>query len=290
MAEQNIRLRILSHLIAAAAGSGLAFLFIGKDVVQTPVDTSQAVQESKPVVQIPKIPAIPAPPPPLDRAALIAAAASAADAVASGSALPQSNAALVGRSFILRIPFGCQGDMTDGKETGGNEKEGWAGWSFNPKSRALRLTARGSNLTDADWLKQVAGAMAFDAVEGFWLRRPWTRAEQCGPDDLAPSDAPLDVSQQRLAIVQFYSPEAPRTLRRGDRPYSSTIKLEEGDAPSRLGYQLQLEGKLSGFPDGQPVHCSLQDASVIPRCVIAVEFERVAFVAPGQDEPIVEWR
>ena len=92
-----------------------------------------------------------------------------------------------------------------------------------------------------------------------------------------------------LGIAQFYSPDGPRTLRRGDRPYSSTVKLPEGEAPSPRGYQLQLEGKISGFADGQPVHCFQQDASVAPRCLIAVQFERVAFVAPDKPEPIVEW-
>lgn len=286
MAEQNFRFRILSHLIAAAAGSALTFVFVQKEVAREPTDDVQAAQEKAPVVvEVPKIPVIPAPVPPLDRAGLIAAAASAADAVASGSALPQSNAALVGRSFILRMPFGCSGEMADGQE-----KAGWAGWTFNPKSRALKLVARGSNLADVEWIKQIAGSMEFEAAEGFWLRRPWTRADRCEAKDPALSDAILDPAAQRVAIAQFHAPQGPRTLRRGDRPYSSTVKLEEGETPSPLGYQLQLEGKLSGFPDGQPVHCSQDNPSVTPRCVIAVEFERVAFLAAGKEEPIVEWR
>ena len=285
MAEQNFRFRILSHLIAATAGSALTLLFVQKEVAREPTNDKPAVQEQTPVVQVPKIPVIPAPVPPLDRAGLIAAAASATDAVASGSAPLQSNTALVGRSFILRMPFGCGGEMADSEQ-----KAEWAGWTFNPKSRALRLTAQGSNLADAEWMKQIAGSMEYDAVEGFWLRRPWTRAEQCGAEDSALSDAVLTPAAQRLAIAQFYSPQGSRTLRRGDRPYSATVKLEEGEGPSPLGYQLQLEGKLSGFPDGQAVHCVQDNPSVAPRCVIAVAFERVAFVAPGKEEPIVEWR
>ena len=283
MAEKNIRLRFLSHLIAAAAGAALTFVLIDREEASEPAQEKQA-ENNRPVVQVPKIPVFPTPPPPLDRVALLAAAASAADAVASGTALPQSNAALVGRSFILRLPFGCRGEMTEEKE------ESWAGWTFNSKSRALRLTARASNLADTDWVKQIAGEMTFDAAEGFWIRRPWTRTEQCGTGDHAPSDAILSAPAQRLAIAQFYSPEGPRTLRRGGRPYSSTVRLEEGESPSPGGYQLQLEGKLAGFPDGQPVHCVQHDSSVTPRCLIAVRFERVAFVVPGKDEPIVEWR
>lgn len=290
MAEHNIRFRILTHLIAAGAGGVLAFVLADKEPAKTPAPDEQIVHDPAPVVEVPKIPVIPVPSPPLDRAALLAAAASAADAAASGSALPQSNAALTGRSFVLRMPFGCRGEMADPKGADAKEKPSWAGWSFNPKSRALRLTAQASDLAETEWVKQLAGEMTFDAVEGFWLRRPWTRTEQCGADDLAPTDDMLDASQRRLAIAQFYSPEGSRTLRRGNRPYSSTVKLKENEAPSSNGYQLQLEGKISGFPDGQPIHCSQASPSVAPRCVIAVQFERVAFVAPGKDEPIVEWR
>jgi hypothetical protein len=285
MAEHNIRLRILSYLIAAAAGSALTFLLVEKEPAREPIEGRQAVQKPTPVVEAPKIPVIPTPPPPLDRAALLAAAASAADAVASGAPLPQSGAALVGRSFVLRMPFGCGGDMADEKKS-----LTWAGWAFNPKTRALKLTARAADFADREWVKQLAGEMTFDAVEGFWIRRPWTRADQCGTGDGAFSDDVLSGPAQQLAIAQFYAPEGSRTLRRGDRPYSSTVKLEQDQLPSQRGYQIQLEGKLRGFPDGQPVHCLQQDPAVAPRCLIAVQFDRVAFVAPGQDEAIVEWR
>lgn len=285
MAEQNIRLRILTWLIAAATGSALTFLLVDKQPAREPVDDKPVAEQRTPVVQVPKIPVIPTPPPPLDRAALLAAVAGAADAVASGAALPPSNAALTGRSFILRMPFGCGGEMVDDEK-----QKSWAGWTFNPKSRALRLTARPSEFAEAEWVKQLAGEMPFDAVEGFWIRRPWTRADQCGAGDGALSDAALSGPAQRLAIAQFYSPQGSRTLRRGVRPYSSTIKLEEGQSPSSSGYQIQLEGKLSGFADGQPVHCIQQDPAIAPRCLIAVQFERVAFVAPGSDDSIVEWR
>lgn len=284
MAEHSIRLRILSHLIAAAAGSALTFVLIDREA-QAPAHDVQPAQDPRPAVQPPKIPVIPAPPPPLDRAGLLAAVADAADAVARGAPLPPANEALVGRSFVLRLPFGCGGEMPEDKQ-----EQRWAGWQLNPKTRALRLMARGSEVAEADWVKQLAAEMTFDAVEGFWIRRPWTRAEQCGPGGGTASDALLGPPEQRLAIAQFYSPDAPRTLRRGDRPYASTVKLEEGEAPSPQGYQLQLEGRLSGFSDGQPVHCLQQNAATAPRCVIAVEFERVAFAAPGKDEAIVEWR
>ncbi|KKW89483.1 hypothetical protein [Sphingobium chungbukense] len=283
MAEQNIRLRIVSHLIAAAAGSALTFALVARAPGPEPQPRASEPQQAAPKVNVPKIPVIPTPPPPLDRAALLSVAAAAADAAASGSAMPGSSAALVGRSFILRMPFGCRGEMTD-------DAKSWAGWVFNPKSRALRLSARTTDLAGADWVTPLAGEMKFDAVEGFWIQRPWTRADRCARGEEAMSDAMPASSDQRLAIAQFFSPQSPRNLRRGDRPYASTIKLEEGETPSPQGYQIQLEGRITGFPDGQPVHCIQQDSAMMPRCVIAAEFERVAFIAPGKDEPLVEWR
>lgn len=284
MAVQNLRYLILSHMIAAGAGAALTLVLVDQQSAHESGENRHAVEEPKPVVQVSKIPVIPTPPPPLGRAELLEAAAAATDAVASGATLPPANAALIGRSFILRMPFGCGGEMRDEEK-----QERWAGWTFNPKSRALRLTVRASEFAEAEWVKQIAGEMTFDAIEGFWIGRPWTSADRCGADRNASSDVVLSEPNQRLAIAQFYSPEGSRTLRRGDRPYSSTVKLDEGQSPSPAGYQIQLEGKLSGFPDGQPVHCVQQDSAVAPRCLIAVQFERVAFFVPGQDDAIVEW-
>src|SRR3546814_1072721 len=81
------------------------------------------------------VPAIPVPLAPLDRAQLLQAATAAADAVAAGLALPEQNGALVGRTFVIRLPFGCGGP--DGEDSGE-----WAYWSRNPKSGALKLVAK----------------------------------------------------------------------------------------------------------------------------------------------------
>lgn len=283
MAEKNIRLHILSHLIAAAAGSALTFAFVVKAPEPEAASQRPTAPKPSPAVKEPESPIIPLPPPPLDRSALLSAAAAAADAIAGGSALPRSNADLLGRSFVLRLPFGCRGEKRDGEKS-------WAGWVFNPKSRALRLSARTSDLGQADWMKELAGEMTFDAVEGFWIARPWTRADQCADLKKQTAGAMATALSEQLAIAQFFSPEGSRTLRRGERPYSSTVKLTEDEAPSAAGYQMQLEGRLTGFPDGQPVHCVQHDSDLPPRCVIAVEFERVAFIAPGKDQPLVEWR
>ena len=291
MAGMNIRLHILSYIMAAAAGAGLTFALTDRQ--PQPADDQEA--PPAPVQATSTIPIIPVPTPPLDRAALLAATGRAMDAVAAGADLPQVNAGLVGRSFVLKLPFGCQGETqeAEGKDENKNEneeaaEERWAGWTFNPATRALQLTARTTDFAEEDWAKALAGDLKFDAAEGFWIRHPWTAADHCLTNEPATSQEPAE-NMHTLAIAQFFRPEGRRTLRRGGRPYSFTMKLDEGAEPSAKGYQLRLEGRVAGYADGQPIHCYQEAVSIHPRCLIAVEFERVGFIAPGKDELLVEW-
>jgi hypothetical protein len=287
MAGMNIRLRILSYVIAAAAGAGLTFALSQKQ----PETTDNKAVAPEPARTAPTIPIIPVPTPPLDRAALLAASARAADAVASGSALPEANAGLVGRSFVLKLPFGCRGEMNETQDKEGNERpaeESWAGWTFNPTSRALQLTARTTDFAQEDWARALAGDLKFDAAEGFWIRHPWTAADHCLANETGAS-AESAKNMQTLAIAQFFRPDGPRTLRRSGRPYRFTMKLDEGMDPSAEGYQLRLEGRVAAFADGQPIHCYQESVSARPRCLIAAEFERVAFIAPANEKLLVEW-
>lgn len=249
------------------------------------------------------VPAIPVPLAPLDRAQLLQAATAAADAVAAGLALPEQNTALVGRTFVIRLPFGCGGP--DGEDSGE-----WAYWSRNPKSGALKLVAKPHIWDEPDWVRALAGELRFDAVEGFWIRRPWTSSERCAPalqpapetaDAGAESDAdeapevaepppPVPVESQTVGIAQFFAPEGRRTLRRGTRPYSATVKARPGTPPTKpQGYRLVLSGRITGYPDGQPVHCWNRGAGIRPVCLVAVEFSRVAFEDPADGSIISEW-
>src|SRR3546814_10529086 len=101
---------------------------------------------------------------------------------------------------------------------------------------------------EPDWVRALAGELRFDAVEGFWIRRPWTSSERCAPAlqpapetadagaesdvDEAPEVAgpppPVPVESQTVGIAQFFAPAGRRTLRRGTRPYSATVKARPG--------------------------------------------------------------
>src|SRR5690606_37213928 len=68
----------------------------------------------------------------LGRADIIAMADRAADATASGTALPQETTALVGRRFDLTIPFGCEGSSP--KDSAAPMR-----WHYDADKQTLRI-------------------------------------------------------------------------------------------------------------------------------------------------------
>lgn len=302
-----------SHLILAACDRS--------DPAEGPPAPERPVAEQGTMTEKPPVPEVPKPLQPVDRALLLAAADAAADATAAGLPLPERNTALVNRSFELRLPFGCDGPGTA-------PDQDWAGWTYDPRTRALKLTARPENWQDAAWLAGIAPDRPADAIEGFWIRRPWTRSESCPPaapeaagpaadagdpsgevwpdvtkdkppppvrpgagDETAETAVPVQAEphpRETLGIARFVSPGAARTLTRGDRPYSVTLKQSEGFVGDPAGYRLVLVGRITGFADGQPVRCWSEDASLHPICIAAAEFVRVA-IEDSQGTVLVEW-
>lgn len=226
------------------------------------------------------------------RSDLLAAAAAAADEVAAGNSLPKSNLQLTNRSFELRLPFACDGGIL-GK---------WGEWSFDPKTRVLRVTFRPQNWGDDPVFNRMAAGAPYDAAEGFWIERPWTRAEQCPP---APEPSPAStaapesrtnpapvakqIADNSLALVQYFSPDASRTLRRGNRPYTHTAKVSADRQTPPLGLRVKLVGRISGFTDGQPIHCAVEVPAKRPICAIAVEFTQVSLEDATTGESFTEW-
>ncbi|MBB6124894.1 hypothetical protein [Sphingobium subterraneum] len=228
---------------------------------------------------------------PVGRAELLAAAAVAADEVAAGNALPKANRELVDRTFELRLPFGCgEGMLAD-----------WGEWSIDPKTRVLRINARPQVLGDDPTIKTLAAGVIYDAAEGFWIDRPWTRSENC-PASLSSETAPAspvgeatpvaapDISPMHtFALVQYFSPDAPRTLRRGSRPYSYTGKVPETETVGAKGFHLKLIGRIRAYGDGQPIHCVVTTHSGPPVCAAAVEFTQVVLEDADTGDSLAEW-
>jgi len=252
---------------------------------------------------------------PLDRAQLLAAVRAAADAAAAGDPPPEDNAELVGRSFQISLPFGC-----DGPSAG--PVQGWAGWTFDAERHVVRLVATAPIDADLPWLRELADERSFDAVEGFWIERPWTNSDRC-PPRIAPASAPgaadagaekgtgagggtkaaakapeaaarssstgTGAARPTVGIAEFFAPDAPRTRQRGGRPYTHTLRAEEAARDRTGGYRLMLTGRITGFADRQPIRCRLEAAELPPVCLVSATFTRVAFEDPATGTLLATW-
>jgi hypothetical protein len=213
----------------------------------------------------------------------LAAAAAAADAGAAGNPLPEANLELTNRTFELRLPFGCN-DRVSGS---------WGEWSVDPKTGVLRISVRPQVWGNDQTFEALASGITYDAAEGFWIERPWTGSEQCPPlIDAAPASTDADppaAPVRTFAIVQYFSPDAPRNLRRGSRPYSYTAKLPETEHATPRSFRVKLTGRIRGFRDGQPIHCTVTASLSPPICAAAVEFTQVVLEDADTGLSLTEW-
>lgn len=228
---------------------------------------------------------------PVGRAELLAAAAAAADEFAAGNALPKANLELIDRTFELRLAFGCSRGMPGD----------WGEWSIDPTTRVLRISVRPALRDDNKTVKALGAGIDFDAAVGFWIERPWTRSEECPlvsssalePAELAtdhlPSADARSQPQQTLAIVQYFSPDTPRPLQRGSRPYAYTGKAPENAGLATKGFRLRLAGRIRAFADGQPIHCVVAAADRPPICAAAVEINQVTFEDASTGQILANW-
>lgn len=264
-------------------------------------------QQPAPPVEEPvaNLPSAVRPNPPLDRAGLLAAVAQAASAAASGAALPAELRSLDGRQFEVRIRFGCRGPST-GPTTN------WLTWSYDSETRIIRVEARPTISEEEPVVAKIDGE--FEAVEGFWIPRPWLlqavcpataavqpEAEQEAPEsnaaaaEAAPREEegaeqaePLPL-RQRVGIAQFFTDTDSRTGRRDNRPYQARNTLDQGQAISSQGFNLVLSGRLRGLPGRGVIECSAVDADTPPDCIVSAEFQRVWIEQPETGKVIADW-
>jgi len=233
----------------------------------------------QPAPKAPAAPVLPAAPPVLGRAELLRIVADAADAAAAGRDYPAAARGLEGRRFALRLPFGCQGPAP--------EAEPRLGYSLDAKRGTLRLTAHPQVWTDAGWARALVGGAEVESIEGFWLARPWTSSEACPPLPAVAAAAPA--APQTVGLAQAFAEGGSRLLRRGDRPYEATVKLEDGQPAGAGGFRLALEGRIAAGADGRAVGCLSGHPDQRPVCLVRVELERVAFEDPA-GATLAEWK
>jgi len=241
-------------------------------------------------------PAVPLPQPPMDRAALLQAVALARSAAAAGADDRQAQQALDGKEFELRIRFGCAGATEAGKTRPS------LSWSFDSKSGVLRLRAAPDLSEDAPVAK---GLQDIEAVEGFWLSRPWLLPAACpakppmppvqstgdkseAEGDAAPAEGPAAVAP-KVGIAQFFTANDPRTTRRDHRPYETVDKRDPGTSIGTQGFDLVLSGRLRLLPEGRVVRCVPSGVNSPPDCVVSAQFDHVWIDDAATKERIADW-
>jgi len=228
-----------------------------------------------------------APPPPAGRSDLLAAAAAAASAYGSGApAAAATQPTLTGRRFRISLPFGCSGPGEEGDS---------AFWRYGPDRETIRVSVRPEVWTDSGFVRELGGSETFDAVEGFWIRRPWAASEDCPaarPDPLQAVQPAA--SPETVGLAVFYGPNDSRVARRDGRPYEVVAPApDDGSPPAPRGYRLVLEGRVTGFPGGAAVRCRSPSVDQRPVCLIGVQIDLVQIrdpAAPPAEAVLGEWR
>jgi hypothetical protein len=214
---------------------------------------------------------------PVDRGALLAAVAEAADAYATGKTSPASVAELAGRRFEVVLPFGCHGSPPETAAL----RYAWDG-----EARKVKLTVTPQTWTKVPWVRElVASEDDAEAIEGFWLSRPWIRSADCAAQP-AVSGAPA--SAETVGLAQVFEKGGSRLLRRNGRPYEVTRKLDADQAPPMEGYRLAVSGRIADTGETPPIRCRSDGPDQRPTCLVRVELDRVE-LRSGTGEEIAAW-
>lgn len=274
--------------LVGAAAAGLLLLSCQREPAPEEAPTTSGTSEP---AATPTTPSIPVREPGLDRQGLLAAVAGAASAYAAGAARPETDP-LVGQAFDVTLAFGCDGPAPAPAEGAGEGAgDGLARWSWGPERETIRL-----GLTPGDWTGSAliagAGSDEWEAVEGFWIARPWMSSQDCPSlraDPLA--SGPVGPSPQTVGLAAVFEKGGSRLGRRNGRAYAHAVRAE-GDAvlaPPQGGYRVRLQGRVVAFPDGRAIRCRAASPDQRPVCVAAIQLDRVAFqTATG--EMLSEWR
>jgi len=291
--------RVLLTVAVAALAVGC------RQAPQEEVDENQA----NTVVELPRLPIAE---PPMDRAALLMEVAKAASASALGKDISNDLRKPDGKRFEVRIRFGCAPPASPpevektAKPAAQEQATGPFNVRFDEKDRTLRLRAAPDLTLNDRWIASVVGE-SVEAVEGFWMYRPWLLTDGCpvipaqldsGASDRGLTSESKEVAaaaiaapdrKYRVGLAQFFTDTDTRTGRRDGRAYETTKILPDDKQPSRQGYNLVLSGRLRHLPSGPVIACEAESADALPQCVVSAEFDRVWIEDPGTKSLIAEW-
>lgn len=222
----------------------------------------------------------------LGRRDLIDAANRAADAFASGEAMPPEITGLSGRRFELLIPFGCSGQAA---EDSGSPLR----WRYDEEERTLRVHVEATRWQMQEWEIVAADPAApntavpdaaIQVVEGFWILRPWSSAETCGNGGVvsaAPDADPVSLPGQSLAIGQLVTGSQPGDEVLAPRSFDSVTRVAPEALDASGGFRVRLSGRIAEVANGAPVQCRQSSPEQRPVCLLGASFEELAVERAG---------
>jgi hypothetical protein len=229
---------------------------------------------------MPTPPAIPAPSV-LSRPDLIMAARAAIDRLSGGEDTGLRIAALEGRRFDIRLPFGCAGPSDDQRVP--------LRWRYDEKSGTLRISATPVEWAPAEWIPGQARAEV-DRIEGFWVNRPWSSSETCPPQGTGASPDPSSSEPETLGLAMIGSAGASRTGRRPGEAFALVKRVPREEIEVSRGFHLRLTGRITNAPGAGPVTCrALDGPHRHPTCLIAVALDEVAVENGSTREELATW-
>lgn len=284
----------------ARAATGLALICAAVGLTQCDRDRAEP-----PVADAPA-PTPSAPQTALSRVDIVAALAQAGSSHAGGGSAG-AGPMIAGRSFEVKLPFGCAGpDASTGVGAG------LARWAWSQDRASISLTLTPADLTRSPLVVRAGETPTWDRVDGYWIARPWLAGDACprsappapvaaagAPSPSTPGGSPvieiltlrLPPSPQTAGLAVIQGVEASRLGRRQGEAYSFTVR-GSGDQPVQPpadGYRLVLSGRIGSFPDGQAIRCASDSPDRRPVCLAAVELDSVAFEDSAGNR-LSEWR
>lgn len=276
--------------VVATAALSLAALALASCGQNAPDPIANNVQTEAPTAPLEaETPAVPAPPPALTRGDLVSAAGQAASAYAEGKP-PSSADPLIGRSFAVRIPFGCNGPAP--AEVSAADGDGLASWAWGSDHKTIQLRMMPGDWAGSAMLAKVGTADKWEAVEGFWVPRPWLGSDTCPAVQADPlQTGALPGSPQTLGLAAVFEAGGSRLGRRNGRPYEYTVRAKGDTAltPPEAGFRMVLGGRVVPFPSGRAIECRASGPDQRPVCIVAVQLDRVAYEDAG-GSVLSEWR
>lgn len=274
------RLALTAGIVAVAVVGGGGFLLGRHSTTSAPAAVTRAV-----------VAPVPRPTPTantarmLGRADLLALAAEAADAAASGESIPASVRDAAGKPFEIWLPFGCEGPADA-------ESNAPMRWRYDDATGALRVNVTPVTWSPDEWWKTDTTPQA-ETIEGFWIPRPWTQSEECPSSQAstAPLGAePITLSGQTLAIGQAFGTDSTRQGRRDGKAYASVLRMARTAVDGSRGLTLRLAGRIGADTKGNALTCRQPGgADQRPVCLILVSLEEVAIAEPVSKKLLATW-